>query len=641
MGELSRQSSRRPLVLDDTASFTSFPDPSEASLPVEEPSNVPLHGLLDRAGPSMFDENNAIDANDPQSLSAAPNPVLQNLIDHHGAVELVKRLSTMLAERDAHITALTRLAEEYKVPRQRISETASRAKQAERRRLSLATASEDLGPPSVAESVTSDSGESRISKSTQNTAAAPAKGITKLFGGGTIKKAKAKPAPVPLPISNATSREPSRPRRHSERPKSIDTQSIRSIDSGNTWTASINNIFGASHPKRTDSLRNRLPVEMETRHDPDQLPPTLSNHADDPQEAEWNKFILKLVELRPQNGEDPNGGELIGASRFGQEGSAGRQKMETLTRLVIGGIPMKLRHPLWMELSNTQAMMQPEDYEHYLNLGENDDEEEEMEAILKDVPRTLTTKYDFYSGKGFQRLKDLLVAFVAKYPNLGYTQGLNTIAGYLLLAIPSEEDAFWVLCNIVENFFPPDYFSRTDAMISPLADNALLRQYVKEHLPLLHNHMDKLGILPGHTVPMKWFFTAFSSALPETLLMRLWDIWLCIPSQKQYLFAFALALIAQNADGILECEDSSSFFSYMDSKLKLPEDAAGVTELMKQAWKIAKKLGDGVAGRRASEVVSTKEGMGLEMRLQRRRTGSLEVLVDREEEEGEGMQTSS
>ena len=162
-------------------------------------------------------------------------------------------------------------------------------------------------------------------------------------------------------------------------------------------------MFGPSNPsKRSESGTPRLPVELITRVDKDQLPPTLSQQTEDPQEAEWNKFILKLVESRQQSGEDPNGGELIGASRFGQEGSSGRQKMETLTRLVVGGIPMKLRHPLWMELSNTQAMMQPDTYEHYLNLG-IDDDPAEIEAILKDVPRTLTSKYDFYSDKGFQR----------------------------------------------------------------------------------------------------------------------------------------------------------------------------------------------------------------------------------------------
>jgi small G protein signaling modulator 3 len=145
MGELSRQSSRRPLIIDDSASFTSFPDPASTTPPTQdEPPKEPLQGLLDRAGPSMFDENGAIDANDPQNLSLASDAVLKDVIKHQGAVTIVKRLSTMLAERDAHVTALTRLAEEYKIPRQRVLDAGSRAKQAERRRQSLATASEDV-----------------------------------------------------------------------------------------------------------------------------------------------------------------------------------------------------------------------------------------------------------------------------------------------------------------------------------------------------------------------------------------------------------------------------------------------------------------------------------------------------------------
>ena len=389
------------------------------------------------------------------------------------------------------------------------------------------------------------------------------------------------------------------------------------------------NIFSTSVPKRNSSNLNRLPVEMTARHDRDQLPPTLSNQDMDPQEAEWNKFMVKLVEKRQETGEDISSGELIGASRFGQEGSAGRQKMDHLTRLVIGGIPMKLRHPLWVELSNTQAMMQPNDYVHHLELREQDDPAE-IDAILKDVPRTLTTKYDFYSGKGFKRLKEVLVAFVGKYPHLGYTQGLNTIAGYLLLAIPCEEDAFWVLCNIVENFFPADYFSRTDAMISPLADNTLLRLYVKDFMPQLSKHMDELKVQAGYTVPMKWFFTAFSSALPETLLMRMWDVWLCLPNQKHFLFAFALAMLAQNADGITECEDSAAYLSYMDNKLKVPDDPEQLTELIKHAYKIGKKL-DHLVERRAEEVEKLKASMDVENKLRVRKTQSLEVLVDNDE----------
>lgn len=427
-----------------------------------------------------------------------------------------------------------------------------------------------------------------------------------------------------------------RPRRGSGRPQSVDLQSVQSNESSG-WTAGISSLLGSNFPRRHDSAQNRLPVEMTTRHNKDQLPPTLSNQPDDPQEAEWNRFMLRLFQTRQENGEDISGGELIGASRFGQEGGAGRQKMERLTRLVIGGVPMNLRHAIWVELSGTQAIMQPDTYGYYLRLKESNDAvetnevfEAEIDAILKDVPRTLTSKYDFYADKGYQRLKDLLVAFVAKYPDLGYTQGLNTIAGYLLLAIPIEEDAFWVLCNIVEHFFPPEYFSRAHAMVSPLADNILLWQYLKEFMPALSSHLERLEIRPDHTVPLKWFFTAFSSALPQTILMRMWDVWLCLSHQKDFCFAFALALISLNTDDIMACEEMDSYLEYMDSKLKVPEDAAQVDELIKHAFRISHRLGQ-VGDRRAEEVEKLKAGMHLENRLRRRKTDSLEVLVDREE----------
>ena len=149
MESLSRESSRQ-ILLDDTNSLTSFPAPSTNTPSQDNESAVqPLHALLDGNGPSMFDDNTAVNSDDPQSLSAAPAHVLQEVIDNAGAVEIVRRLSTMLAERDAHITALTRLAEEYRIPKERIIDTASRVKQSERRRLSLATASEDLAPSST------------------------------------------------------------------------------------------------------------------------------------------------------------------------------------------------------------------------------------------------------------------------------------------------------------------------------------------------------------------------------------------------------------------------------------------------------------------------------------------------------------
>jgi len=153
MANLSRQCSRQPLLKpDDTSSLTSFPDPSASAL-LFETNHRPLDGLLDTSGPSIFDDESCQNASNAQNLSAAPSEVLQSVIDHQGAVYLVRRLARLLAERDAHITALTRLAEEYKIPSESIADTASRTKQTEQRRLALTTAAnEDLAVPATSKS---------------------------------------------------------------------------------------------------------------------------------------------------------------------------------------------------------------------------------------------------------------------------------------------------------------------------------------------------------------------------------------------------------------------------------------------------------------------------------------------------------
>lgn len=664
---LSRQSSRVPLVpADDTTSLTSFPDPAESTSPSlqgvssssleagadEEqaldaerqhdaalPSprsralSEPLSALLDGRGrPSMFDVPDVDDGN-PQTLAEASRESIDRIVERRGAVALIQQLSRLLAERDAHVTALTRLAEEYKVPEERIAETADRVKRAERRRRSLARAAhEEVVSRRASASASSRAASVREeAREVSGNGNATIRGLTKFFGGNGKSTAKRKESAVASLRSASSSRSssaqpPTVRASKAPRPKSIDVQSLNSVASGDSmgWTTTLfggisaaggtikglgggGNRHGSEHEPRE-------PVEMSTRHDERTLPPTLSKSllsqpSKTAHDAEWNRFLSRLLRSREQAGEEARSGELIGASHFGNEGSSGKQKQEALTRLVMGGIPMQFRHPIWMELSNTQAIMQPDAYKYYQQIisetaHRHSESSEDIDAILKDIPRTLTSKYDYYAEKGYDRLRRLLVAFVSKYPGLGYTQGLNMIAGYLLLAIPDESDAFWVLCNMVDTFFPPNYFSKETAMSAPIADNVVLRSYVKEQLPKLSAKFDALDIAPEHTVPLSWFLTAFTAILPESVLLRIWDVWLCLPGQKTFLFNIALTLLAAHQKGLMDCADQSEIWAYMSNRIKISEEPDKVTELIRSAFLLRKKL-EHVEGRRAAELKKT------------------------------------
>lgn len=643
--ELSRQGPRTPLLpADDTNSLTSFPDPSDSvsSPSPPPPGGDPLNGLLECNGPSMFDEPDRHDAHlgPPGTLASAPDDVIERIIQHRGAVDLIRRLSALLAERDAHVTALTRLAEEYNVPAAQIARAATREAQIESQRLlALAAASEDDDGQASVPSLTapverSSSPVTSDAASTQNYATV--RGLTRLFGGnGKRRESRQSTESGANSVKSTTSsRSTSRVATVRGRPVSLDVRSIGSNESSNWATAlfgvgggggSASNGGGTTKANSTVRHRparlQREPVEMSTRHDHDQLPPTLQKTpAYDPHEAEWNKFILRLAKSREQAGEEARSGELIGASRFGTEGNAGKQKLEHLTRLVIGGIPMHLRHPLWMELSGATATVEPDGYQYFLSLPADADAADpavaaaELDAILKDVPRTLTQTSDFYAARGSDRLQRVLLAFVRRHPGLGYTQGLNMIAGYLLLAIPDESDAFWLLSHMVSTFFPPDYFARKAGLLAPLADNVVLRGYVRELLPRLGSHLDNnLNLAPEHTAPLSWFMTGFAAVLPASALLRVWDVWLGLPGHQAFLLAVALSLLATHARQLCACESSSEYFAYMAAHCRVADDEhpAKVTELVRQAVALRRKL-EGVEVRRALAMTKFKRNSSTE-----------------------------
>ena len=56
------------------------------------------------------------------------------------------------------------------------------------------------------------------------------------------------------------------------------------------------------------------------------------------------------------------------------------------------------------------------------------------------------------------RLRRVLRGIGWLYPDLGYCQGVGVIAAVFLLLL-EEEDAFWLLCAIVEDLLPASYYT--------------------------------------------------------------------------------------------------------------------------------------------------------------------------------------
>lgn len=52
--------------------------------------------------------------------------------------------------------------------------------------------------------------------------------------------------------------------------------------------------------------------------------------------------------------------------------------------------------------------------------------------------------------------------------------------------IMSEEEAFWMLTNLLESFMPIDYYSK---MVGVIVDHNILNSLIEERIPDLYEHL--------------------------------------------------------------------------------------------------------------------------------------------------------
>ncbi len=88
---------------------------------------------------------------------------------------------------------------------------------------------------------------------------------------------------------------------------------------------------------------------------------------------------------------------------------------------------------------------------------------------------------------------------------MGYCQGLNFIVAQLLCHL-REEEAFWVLCCLIEFILPLDYYT---AMIGVLVDQAVFAELFERCMPELCGKLKRLSLDPT-LVSMQWFICLFS-----------------------------------------------------------------------------------------------------------------------------------
>jgi len=229
------------------------------------------------------------------------------------------------------------------------------------------------------------------------------------------------------------------------------------------------------------------------------------------------------------------------------------KRSSKLERFVHKGVPMSLRGSVWMAVSGARDKRNkdPKLYDKMLTKRVKS-KDVTVEQINTDIPRTFPTNI-FFRGKDPKSLEqplfNVLLAFSNHNPRIGYCQGMNYVAGMLLLVTKDEEKSFWLMKTLLEDLLP-DYYCPNLAGL--LTDFKVFTHLIKEECPKVHKHMEKYEI-PWELICSKWFICLFCDILPIETVLRIWDCLLY--NGSSIIMKTALLTVQLHQDEILSTND--------------------------------------------------------------------------------------
>ncbi|KAF8944486.1 hypothetical protein BGZ47_004176 [Haplosporangium gracile] len=277
-----------------------------------------------------------------------------------------------------------------------------------------------------------------------------------------------------------------------------------------------------------------------------------------------------------------------------------------LKRYIRKGIPPALRGEAWFHYSGAEdkCKANPGLFKRLVAQAKaKGATNEHAEVIERDLHRTFPENINFKSQitkqqdggtslstenvAAIQSLRRVLLAFSLHSPTIGYCQSLNYIAGMLLLFM-NEEQSFWTLSVIIQNFLPEGMYDVT--MEGANIDQAVLMTLIMERLPTIWAkfsngatsvEMDEGPGLPTVTlVTSHWFLTLFINILPVESILRVWDCFFY--EGRKILFRVALTILRMHESEISKIDDPLEVFQVVQN---IPKRLIDCHKLMEACFK--------------------------------------------------------
>lgn len=202
---------------------------------------------------------------------------------------------------------------------------------------------------------------------------------------------------------------------------------------------------------------------------------------------------------------------------------------DTFSRRVHRGIPAEYRWEVWRTSLRVDERSSPGMYQALLKAADRsagegqEDQEPWLNQIDLDTPRTFPRLASFGQEQEHS-LHRILRAYAALYPDVGYCQGMNFIAGILLIVSQDEEGAFWAFVSMMDEGRISGFYIAGFPLLQRYM--AAFEAFAAEAEPELWQHLVAHDVNPGMFLH-RWYLTLFANSLPLPMVIPFWDIIIC------------------------------------------------------------------------------------------------------------------
>lgn len=127
-----------------------------------------------------------------------------------------------------------------------------------------------------------------------------------------------------------------------------------------------------------------------------------------------------------------------------------------------------------------------------------------------------------------------------------------------LLLLFEEEDAFWMMCSIIEDLLPGQYYS--SSLFGVQVDLRVFRYLIQQYLPRIHQVFNEHDI-DLTLICFQWFLTLYSNVFHRKLIFHLWDYFFLYGSM--ILFQIGLIILKQYEEQFLQLQNSAEIFNFL------------------------------------------------------------------------------